>query len=62
MRHKNTRGRGGWAAALAVLTLGGALAAPQAALAGDKKDKDGKVPIVIGKPIVKPDPPPPPKK
>ncbi len=59
---KNTRRRGGWAAALAVLTLGSALAAPHAAFAGDKKGKDGKIPIVIG-PITKtPDPAPPPKK
>ena len=58
---KNTRSRGGWAA-LAVLILGSALAAPQAAFAGDKKGKDGKIPIVIG-PITKtPDPAPPPKK
>jgi hypothetical protein len=59
---KNTRRRGGWAAALVVLVLGSALAAPPAAFAGDKKGKDGKIPIVIG-PITKtPDPPPPPKK
>ncbi len=52
----------GWLVALAALTLGSALAAPQAAFAGDKKGKDGKIPIVIG-PITKtPDPPPPPKK
>ena len=46
----------GWLVALAALTLGVALAAPQAAFAGDKKGKDGKIPIVIGKPIVTPDP------
>ncbi len=64
MERKNTRGRGGWAAALGVLILGSALAAPQPAFAGDKKDKDGKVPIVIGKPIItqEPQPTPPPKK
>ena len=55
MKQKNTRG---WLVALAALTLGGALAAPQAAFAGEKKGKDGKIPIVIG-PITKtPDPQP----
>lgn len=54
MKRKTTRG---WLAALAALTLGGALAAPQAAFAGDKKGKDPKIPIVVG-PIKKtPDPP-----
>jgi len=53
MKRKNTCG---WLVALAALTLGGALAAPQAAFAGDKKGKDGKIPIVIGKPIITPDP------
>lgn len=62
MERKNTRRRGGWAAAMVVLALSGALASPQAAFAGEKKGKDGKIPIVIG-PITKtPDPPPPPKK
>lgn len=63
---KNTRRRGGWAAGLAVLTLGSVLAAPQAAFAGDKgKGKDGKIPIVIGPITTTPDPKPtpaPPKK
>ena len=61
MKRKNTRG---WLVVLAALMLGGALAAPQAAFAGDKKGKDGKIPIVVGKPIVTPDPktPEPPKK
>ena len=55
MKQKNTRG---WLVALAALMLGGALAAPQAAFAGEKKGKDGKIPIVIG-PITKtPDPQP----
>ncbi len=58
MKRKNTRV---WLAVLAALTLGGALAAPQAAFAGDKKGKDGKIPIVIG-PITKTPDPPPPKK
>ena len=58
MERNNTRRRGGLAAALVVLTLGSILAAPQAAFAGEKKGKDGKIPIVIG-PITKtPDPQP----
>ena len=56
MERNNTRRRGGLAATLAVLTLGSILAAPQAAFAGEKKGKDGKIPIVIGKPIITPDP------
>lgn len=62
MKRKNTRV---WLAALAALTLGAALAAPQAAFAGDKKGKDGKIPIVIGPIVTTPDPQPapaPPKK
>lgn len=61
---KNTRRRSGWAAALAVLVLSGALTASQAALADGDKGKDGKVPIIIGKPIItqEPKPTPPPKK
>ena len=57
MERKNTRV---WLAALAALTLGAALAAPQAAFAGDKKGKDGKIPIVIGPIVTTPDPTPPP--
>ena len=57
MERTNTRARNGWLTALAVVILGSALAAPQAAFAGEKKGKDGKIPIVIG-PITKtPDPP-----
>ncbi len=61
---KNTRVRGGWAAALAALTLGSAIAASQAALADGDKGKGGKVPIIIGKPIIthEPKPNPHPKK
>lgn len=54
MKRKNTRV---WLAALAALMLGAALAAPQAAFAGDKKGKDGKIPIVIGPIVTTPDPP-----
>ena len=59
--------RRGLLAALAVVTLGGAFASPQAAWAdGDKgKDKGKKIPIIIAPPIVTPDDPktpPPPKK
>ena len=61
MERKITRRRGGVLAALALLLAGAALA-PQTAWAGDKKGKDGKVPIVIGTPIVTTDPAPPPKK
>lgn len=53
----NTPRRGGWLVALAVITIGSALAAPQAAFADDKNKKEPKVPIVIGPPIVTPDPP-----
>ncbi len=58
----NTRARG-LTVALALLTLGGALAAPHAARADGDKGK--KVPIVIKDPIITDDPPaptPPPKK
>ena len=61
MERKNTRGRSGWAAALAVFALGGALAASQAALADGDKGKDPKVPIIIHKPIITPDPQPAPQ-
>ena len=57
MIKKNTPRRGAWFVALAVLTVGSALAGPQAAFADDKSKKDPKVPIVIGTPIVTPDPP-----
>lgn len=57
MMKKNTSQRGGWLVALAVLTVGSALAVPQAAFADDKNKKHPKVPIVIGPPIVTPDPP-----
>jgi len=52
--------RRGLLTALALATLGSALAAPYAAYAdGDKgKGKDGKQPIIIGKPIITPDPDP----
>ena len=58
----NTWARG-LTVALALLTLGGALAAPHAAWADGDKGK--KVPIVIKDPIITDDPPaptPPPKK
>lgn len=57
MRKTNTPRRGGWLVALAVITVGSALAGPQAAFADEKNKKDPKVPIVIGTPIVTPDPP-----
>lgn len=62
MERKYGLGRAGLIA-LAALTLGCALAAPQAAWAGDwagdkdKKGKDGKTPIIIKDPIITPDPP-----
>lgn len=65
MKQRKT-GQRGLLAVLALATLGSALAMPQAAWAdGDKgKGKDGKVPIIIAKPIFTPDPQPtpPPKK
>ncbi len=63
MKQTNPRGRG-LTVALALLTLGGALAVPHAARADDG-DKGKKVPIVIKDPIITDDPPaptPPPKK
>lgn len=54
MLNKNTPRRSGWLVAMAVITVGSVLTGPQAAFA-DKKDQ--KVPIVIGTPIVTPDPP-----
>ncbi len=57
MLNKNISRRSGWLVALAVITVGGTLTGPQAAFADDNGKKDQKVPIVIGKPIVTPDPP-----
>jgi hypothetical protein len=61
MERKNTRRRGGWAIAMAVLTLGNALAVSQAAFADDDNGKGGKVPIIIRKPIITHDPKPAPQ-
>ena len=63
MKQKITRHRAVWAA-MAGIIMTGVFAGPQAAFAdGDKgKGKDGKVPIVIKKPIVTQDPQDPPKK
>ncbi len=55
MIQNNQPRRNFWKAAIGLFLLGFAMAAPQAAFAGDKKDKD--VPIVVGKPIVTDDKP-----